>query len=77
MSFLGDFKNMQAKQIAGAKAWREEGLWGLWRMGERSLWKVTLDEIERGWVNVNPTGLVDQRKESGLYFATTKKCVLG
>ena len=33
------FKNMQANQIAGAKTWREERAWGLWRMGERSLWR--------------------------------------
>lgn len=33
------FKNIQAKRIAGAKAWREERAWGLWRMGERSLWR--------------------------------------
>lgn len=38
---------MQAKQIAGAKAWREERAWGLWRMGEVTVERVTLDEIER------------------------------
>jgi len=32
-------KNIQAKQIADAKAWREERAWGLWRMGEGSLWR--------------------------------------